>query len=163
MQSKIVQIEQRSNMRISEMTLIIKAPREVVVKEIADYTRTRILSKSRYVKSVEVLEDDGTTSIAVWRIKALWFVFQAKNRQIVTLPDKQTNEVLTGMAKGTFETVTYSETSEGTKIAYRLELRVPWYYKKFEIPLAWYSKRMARNLLMDDKRDIEAKYGDTKS
>ena len=163
MQSKIIQIEQRSNMRIAEMTLIIKAPREAVVKEIADYTRTRILSKSRYVKSVEVLEDDGTTSIAVWRIKALCFVFQAKNRQIVTLPDKQTNEVLTGMAKGTFETVTYSETSEGTKIAYRLELRVPWYYKLFEIPLAWYSKRMARNLLMDDKRDIEAKYGDTKS
>ena len=163
MQSKIIQIEQRSNMRIAEMTLIIKAPREVVVKEIADYTRTRILGKSRYVKSVEVLEDDGTTSIAVWRIKALCFVFQAKNRQIVTLPDKQTNEVLTGMAKGTFETVTYSETSEGTKIAYRLELRVPWYYKLFEIPLAWYSKRMARNLLMDDKRDIEAKYGDTKS
>lgn len=163
MQSKIIQIEQRSNMRIAEMTLIIKAPREVVVKEIADYTRTRILSKSRYVKSVQVLEDDGTTSIAVWRIKTLWFVFQAKNRQIVTLPDKQTNEVLTGMAKGTFETVTYSETSEGTKIAYRLELRVPWYYKLFEIPLAWYSKRMARNLLMDDKRDIEAKYEDTKS
>ena len=150
-------------MRIAEMTLIIKAPREVVVKEIADYTRTRILGKSRYVKSVQVLEDDGTTSIAVWQIKALWFVFQAKNMQIVTLPDKQTNEVLTGMAKGTFETVTYSETSEGTKIAYRLELRVPWYYKLFEIPLAWYSKRMARNLLMDDKRDIEAKYGDTKS
>ena len=150
-------------MRIAEMTLIIKAPREVVVKEVADYTRTRILGKSRYVKSVQVLEDDGTTSIAVWQIKALWFVFQAKNMQIVTLPDKQTNEVLTGMAKGTFETVTYSETSEGTKIAYRLELRVPWYYKLFEIPLAWYSKRMARNLLMDDKRDIEAKYGDTKS
>ncbi len=67
------------------------------------------------------------------------------------------------MAKGTFETVTYSETSEGTKIAYRLALRVPWYYKLFEIPLAWYSTRMARNLLMDDKRDIEAKYGDTES
>jgi hypothetical protein len=150
-------------MRITETTLVIKAPREVVVKEIADYSRTRILSKSRYVKSVEVLEDDGTTSIAVWRIKALCFMFQAKNRQIVTLPDKQTNEVLTGMAKGTFETVTYSETSEGTRIAYRLELRVPWYYKLFEIPLARYSKRMARNLLMDDKRDIEAKYGETKS
>ncbi len=74
MQSKIIQIEQRSNMRIAEMTLIIKAPREVVVKEIADYTRTRILGKSRYVKSVQVLEDDGTTSIAVWRIKALCFV-----------------------------------------------------------------------------------------
>jgi len=150
-------------MRIEEMTLIIKAPREVVVKEIADYSRTRILSKGRYVKSVEVLEDDGTTSIAVWQIKVLWFVFQAKNRQIVTLPDKQTNEVLTGMAKGTFETVTYSETSEGTKVAYRLELRVPRYYKLFEIPLGWYSKRMARNLLMDDKRDIEAKYTDTTS
>ena len=129
-----------------------------MVKEIADYSRTRILDKSRYVKSVEVLEDDGTTSIAVWRVKALWFVFEAKNRQIVTLPDKQTNEVLTGMAKGTFETVIYSEASEGTEISYKLELRIPR-CKLLEIPLAWYSGRMALKLLLDDMRDIEAKYG----
>jgi len=149
-------------MRLAQMTLVIKAPREVVVKEIADYARTRILSKRRYVQSVQVLEDDGTTSIAVWRIKALCFVFQAKNRQIVTLPEKQTNEVLTGMAKGTFETVIYSETSEGTKLSYRLELRIPL-CKLLEIPMAWYALRMTRNLLMDDKRDIEAKYRGTKS
>jgi len=144
------------------MTLTVKAPREVVVKEIADYARTRILSKGRYVQSVQVLEDDGTTSIAVWRIKVLCFVFQAKNRQIVTLPDRQTNEVLTGMAKGTFETVIYREISEGTEIDYRLELRIPR-CKMLEIPFAWYALRMTRNLLMDDKRDIEAKYGDIKS
>jgi len=144
------------------MTLTVKAPREVVVKEIADYARTRILSKDRYVQSVQVLEDDGTTSIAVWRIKVLCFVFQAKNRQIVTLPDRQTNEVLTGMAKGTFETVIYREISEGTEIDYRLELRIPR-CKMLEIPFAWYALRMTRNLLMDDKRDIEAKYGDIKS
>ena len=149
-------------MRVAEMTLTVKAPREVVVKEIADYARTRILSKGRYVQSVQVLEDDGTTSIAVWRIKVLCFVFQAKNRQIVTLPDRQTNEVLTGMAKGTFETVIYREISEGTEIDYRLELRIPR-CKMLEIPFAWYALRMTRNLLMDDKRDIEAKYGDIKS
>ena len=149
-------------MRVAEMTLTVKAPREVVVKEIADYARTRILSKDRYVQSVQVLEDDGTTSIAVWRIKVLCFVFQAKNRQIVTLPDRQTNEVLTGMAKGTFETVIYREISEGTEIDYRLELRIPR-CKLLEIPFAWYALRMTRNLLMDDKRDIEAKYGDIKS
>jgi hypothetical protein len=149
-------------MRVAEMTLTVKAPREVVVKEIADYARTRILSKDRYVQSVQVLEDDGTTSIAVWRIKVLCFVFQAKNRQIVTLPDRQTNEVLTGMAKGTFETVIYREISEGTEIDYRLELRIPR-CKMLEIPFAWYALRMTRNLLMDDKRDIEAKYGDIKS
>ena len=149
-------------MRSSEKTLIVKAPRDIVVKEIADYSRTRILDKSRYVKSVEVLEDDGATSIAVWRVKALWFVFEAKNRQVVTLPDKQTNEVLSGMAKGTFETVIYSETSEGTEISYRLELRIPR-CKLLEIPLSWYSGRMAFNLLMDDKKDIEAKYGGSES
>jgi hypothetical protein len=148
-------------MRTARSTLMIYAPRDVVVREIADYSRTRIMSKGRYVKSVDVLEDDGFTSIAVWRVKALWFVVEAKNRQIVTPPDTQTNEVLTGMAKGTFETVTYSETSEGTRVDYKLELRVPR-LKLLEIPLVWYSGRMARKLLMDDKRDIEAKYGDTR-
>ena len=149
-------------MRVGRMTMVIKAPRAFVVKEIADYARTRILSKGRYVQSVKVLEDDGTTSIAIWQIKALCFVIEAKNRQIVTLPEKQTNEVLTGMAKGTFETVTYSETSEGTKISYRLELRIPR-FKLLEIPFAWYALRITRNLLMDDKRDIEAKYAGTKN
>jgi hypothetical protein len=149
-------------MRVAEMILTVKAPREMVVKEIADYARTRILSKGRYVQSVQVLEDDGTTSIAVWRIKVLCFVFQARNRQVVTLPDRQTNEVLTGMAKGTLETVIYREISEGTEIDYRLELRIPR-CKMLEIPFAWYALRMTRNLLMDDKRDIEAKYGDIKS
>ncbi len=146
-------------MQAVEMTLTINAPREMVVKEIADYKRTRILSKGRYVQSVQVLEDDGTTSIAVWRIKVLCFTFEAKNRQVVTLPDMQTNEVLTGMAKGTFETVIYSENSDGTEIDYRLELRIPR-FRLLEIPLAWYALKITRNLLMDDKRDIEAKYGD---
>ncbi len=147
-------------MRTSELTMTIHAPRDVVVREIADYSRTRILDKSRYVESVQVLEDDGTTSIAVWRIKALFLTFQAKNRQVVTMPERQTNEVLTGMAKGTFENVLYSETSDGTRIDYKLELRAPG-FGLLEIPLAWIAQRMARNLLLDDKRDIEAKHGAT--
>ena len=145
-------------MRVAELTMNINAPRELVVKEIADYSRTRILSKGRHVRSVEVLEDDGTTSIAVWRIKVLCFVFEAKNRQIVTIPDKQTNEVLTGMARGTFETVIYTDDGDGTRLDYRLELRIPR-CRLLEIPLIWFAKRMTINLLMDDKRDIEAKYG----
>ena len=145
-------------MRVAELTMTIGAPREDVVREIADYSRTRILSKGRYVKSVDVLEDDGTTSIAVWRIKALFFTFTAKNRQIVSLPEKQTNEVLTGMAKGTFETVLYSDAGAGTEISYRLELRIPR-FPLLEIPLVWYAKRMTRKLLDDDRKDIEAKYG----
>ncbi len=149
-------------MRVAEMTLVIKAPMDVVLREIADYSRTLILDKQRYVKSVEVLEDDGTTSIAVWRIKTLGFAFKAKNRQIVTPPDRQTNEVLTGMAKGTLETVTYSETSEGTRLSYKLELRVPW-FRLLERPLAWHALRMTRHLLADDKRDIEARFGCAKS
>ena len=149
-------------MRVAEMTMTINAPREMVVREIADYARTRILSKGRHVRSCEVLEDDGTTSIAVWRIKVLCFVFEAKNRQIVTMPDKQTNEVLTGMARGTFETVIYSEAGEGTKIDYRLELRIPR-CRLLEIPFIWFAIRMTRNLLMDDKKDIEAKYAELKN
>lgn len=148
-------------MRVAEMTMTINAPREMVVREIADYARTRILSKGRHVRSCQVLEDDGTTSIAVWRIKVLCFVFEARNRQIVTVPDKQTNEVLSGMARGTFETVIYSDISEGTRIDYRLELRIPR-FKLLEIPLIWFAIRMTRNLLMDDKRDIEAKYSQMK-
>lgn len=147
-------------MRSAEMTLNIKAPIDVVCREIADYSRTRILEKGRHVRSVEVLEDDGSTSIAVWRIKVLWFVFEAKNRQIVTHPNRQTNEVLTGMARGTFETVNYSEIDGGTEISYRLDLRIPR-FKLLEIPLIWFAIRMTRNLLMDDKRDIEARYGNT--
>jgi hypothetical protein len=146
-------------MRVAELTLKINAPRETVVKEIADYSRTRIMSKGRYVKSVDVLEDDGTTSVAVWRIAVLCFVFEAKNRQIVTVPDKQTNEVLTGMAQGTFETVIYSDAEDGgTLVDYRLELRIPR-CGLLEMPLLWFAKRMTVKLLMDDKRDIEAKYG----
>ncbi len=144
-------------MRVTELTMTIKAPREIVVKEIADYSRTRIMNKGRYVQSVEVLEDDGATSMAVWRIKVLWFVFEVKNRQIVTMPDTQTNEVLTGIARGTLETVTYYEAEEGTRLDYKLELRIPL-SKLLEIPLAWCAIRMTRNLLMDDKKDIEAKY-----
>ena len=149
-------------MRVAELTLMVEAPIDMVCREIADYSRTRIMNKRRYVQSVDVLEDDGTTSIAVWRIKALWFTVEAKNKQIVTPPDRQTNEVLSGMAKGTFEDVRYSETSEGTKISYRLELRVPR-FKLLEIPLAWYALRMTRKLLMDDKSDIESKYRETKN
>jgi hypothetical protein len=148
-------------MRVAEMSMTINAPREMVVREIADYARTRILSKGRHVRSCEVLEDDGTTSIAVWRIKVLCFVFEAKNRQVVTVPESQTNEVLTGIARGTLETVIYSDIGDGTKIDYKLELRIPR-FKLLEIPLIWFAIRMTRNLLMDDKRDIEAKYSGMK-
>ncbi|UCG83597.1 MAG: SRPBCC family protein [Dehalococcoidia bacterium] len=148
-------------MRVAEMSMTVNAPREMVVREIADYARTRILSKGRHVQSCEVLEDDGTTSIALWRIKVLCFVFEAKNRQIVTMPESQTNEVLTGMARGTYETVIYSDSGKGTRIDYKLELRIPR-FKLLEIPLIWFAIRMTRNLLMDDKRDIEAKYSGMK-
>jgi hypothetical protein len=149
-------------MRVATLTMTINAPRETVVREIADYSRTRIMSKGRHVRSCEVLEDDGTTSIAVWRIKVLCFVFEARNRQIVTIPEKQTNEVLSGMARGTFETVLYSDEGEATRLDYRLELRIPR-CSLLEIPLIWFAKRMTINLLMDDKRDIEAKYDSTQS
>ena len=91
------------------------------------------------------------------RIKALCFVFEAKNRQVVTMPDTQTDEVLSGMAKGTLETVTYTDSGEGTLVSYRLELRIPR-FPPLEIPMVRIAKRMTRNLLMDDKHDIEAKY-----
>jgi len=138
------------------LTVTIKAPRDIVLREISEYTHPPILHK-RVIKSVQVLEDANNVSVALWRLKVLGFTRSAKQRQTVIPPDRMTNETIEGFAKGTLESTFLYETGDGTKIVDRVDVRVPYWGKLLEIPIAWYTKRMTLGILMDHKRDLEAK------
>jgi len=144
-------------MRSVELTVTIKAPRDIVLREISEYTHPPILHK-RVIKSVQVLEDANNVSVALWRLKVLGFTRKAKQRQTIIPPDRMTNETIEGFARGTLESTFLYETSDGTKIVDRVEVRVPYWGKLLEIPVAWYTKRITLGILMDHKRDLESKY-----
>ena len=69
-------------MRSVEVTIDIKAPRDVVLREISEYTHPPILHKNR-IKSVQVLEDKDNVSTALWRLKVMGFTRTAKQKQTV--------------------------------------------------------------------------------
>jgi len=144
-------------MRSVELTVTIKAPRDIVLREISEYTHPPILHK-RVIKSVQVLEDANNVSVALWRLKVLGFTRTAKQRQTIIPPDRMTNDTIEGFARGTLESTFLYETSDGTKIVDRVEVRVPYWGKLLEIPVAWYTKRITLGILMDHKRDLESKY-----
>ena len=144
-------------MRSVELTVTIKAPRDIVLREISEYTHPPILHK-RVIKSVQVLEDANNVSVALWRLKVLGFTRTAKQRQTIIPPDRMTNETIEGFARGTLESTFLYETSDGTKIVDRVEVRVHYWGKLPEIPVAWYTKRITLGILMDHKRDLESKY-----
>jgi len=141
-------------MRSVELTVTIKAPRDIVLREISEYTHPPILHK-RVIKSVQVLEDSNNVSVALWRLKVLGFTRKAKQRQTIIPPDRMTNETIEGFAKGTLESTFLYETSDGTKIVDRVDVRVPYWGKLLEIPIAWYTKRLTLGILLDHKRDLE--------
>jgi len=147
-------------MRSVELTVTIKAPRDTVIREISEYTHPPLLHK-RIIKSVQVLEDANNVSVALWRLKVLGFTRKAKQRQTVIPPDRMTNETIEGFAKGTLESTFLYETSDGTKIVDRVEVRVPLWGKLLEIPVAWYTKRITLGILIDHKRDLESRHGST--
>jgi hypothetical protein len=147
-------------MRSVELTVTIKAPRDIVLREISEYTHPPILHK-RVIKSVQVLEDANNVSVALWRLKVLGFTRSAKQRQTVIPPDRMTNETIGGFAKGTLESTFLYETGDGTKIVDRVDVRVPYWGKLLEIPVAWYTKRLTLGILMDHKRDLESRYRST--
>ena len=144
-------------MRSVELKVTIKAPRDIVLREISEYTHPPILHK-RVIKSVQVLEDSNNISVALWRLKVLGFTRTAKQRQTIIPPDRMTNETIEGFAKGTLETTILSETNDGTKIVDRIDILVPSWGKLLEIPVAWYTKNLTLGILLDHKRDLEAKY-----
>jgi len=144
-------------MRSVELSLTIRAPMDIVLREISEYTHPPILHKGR-IKSVQVLEDENNVSIALWRLKVLGFTREAKQKQTVIPPDGMTNETIGGFAKGTLESTFLYETSEGTKIVDKVDVRVPLWGKLLEWPVAWYTKRLTWGILMEHKRDMESRY-----
>jgi len=145
-------------MRSVELDITINTQRDVVLREISEYTHPPIL---HYwcIKSVQVLEDKDNVSIALWKLKVLGFTREAKQKQIITPPDKMTNETIGGFAKGTLETTLLYETDGGTRIVDRIDVRIPGWFKPLEWPVAWYTGRMTWRILMDHKRDLESRYG----
>jgi hypothetical protein len=144
-------------MKSVELSLTINAPIDVVLREISEYIHPPILHKGRII-SVRVLEDDGNVSTAVWRIKVLGFVRQVKQRQIVTPPDKMTNETIDGFAKGTLESTFLYGNGDATRIDDRIDVRVPGWGRPLEGLVAWYTKRLTWSILLDHKRDLESRY-----
>jgi hypothetical protein len=144
-------------MRSVELSITIRAPMDIVLREISEYTHPPILHKGR-IKSVQVLEDENNVSIALWRLKVLGFTREAKQKQTVIPPDRMTNETIGGFAKGTVESTFLYETSEGTKIVDKVDVRVPRWGKLLEWPVAWYTKRLTRGILMEHKQDLESRY-----
>ena len=145
-------------MRSVELTIDINAPRDVILRAISEYTHPPILH-SWCIKSVQVLEDKDDVSTALWRLKVLGFTREAKQKQIITFPEKMTNETIGGFAKGTLETTLLYETDGGTRIVDRIDVRVPGWFKPLEWPVAWYTRRITWRILMDHKRDLESRYG----
>lgn len=144
-------------MKSVELSLTIRAPMDIVLREISEYTHPPILHKGR-IKSVQVLEDENNVSIALWRLKVLGFTREAKQKQTVIPPDRMTNETIGGFARGTLESTFLYETSEGTKIVDKVDVRVPLWGKLLEWPVAWYTKRLTWGILMEHKRDLESRY-----
>ncbi|RLC66859.1 MAG: hypothetical protein DRH97_05740 [Chloroflexi bacterium] len=144
-------------MRSVELSLTIRAPMDIVLREISEYTHPPILHKGR-IKSVKVLEDENNVSIALWRLKVLGFTREAKQKQTIIPPDRMTNETIGGFARGTLESTFLYETSEGTKIVDKVDVRVPRWGKLLECPVAWYTKRLTWGILMEHKRDMESRY-----
>lgn len=144
-------------MRSVELSLTIRAPMDIVLREISEYTHPPILHKGR-IKSVQVLEDENNVSIALWRLKVLGFTREAKQKQTIIPPDRMTNETIGGFARGTLESTFLYETSEGTKIVDKVDVRVPRWGKLLEWPVAWYTKRLTWGILMEHKRDLESRY-----
>jgi len=144
-------------MKSVELTVTIRAPRDIVLREISEYTHPPLLHK-RVIKSVQVLEDANNVSVALWRLKVLGFTRTAKQRQTIIPPDRMTNETIEGFARGTLESTFLYETNDGTKIVDRVDVQVPSWGKLLEIPVAWYTKRITLGILMDHKRDLESKY-----
>ena len=144
-------------MRSVEMIVTIRAPRDTVLREISEYTHPPVLHK-RVIKSVQVLEDANNVSVALWKIRVLGFTRKAKQRQIITPPDRMTNETIEGFARGTQESTFLYESDGITKIVDRVEVRVPAWGKLLEIPVAWYTKRMTLGILLDHKKDLESRY-----
>jgi hypothetical protein len=130
---------------------------DIVLREISEYTHPPILHKGR-IKSVQVLEDENNVSIALWRLKVLGFTREAKQKQTIIPPDRMTNETIGGFARGTLESTFLYETSEGTKIVDKVDVRVPRWGKLLECPVAWYTKRLTWGILMEHKRDLESRY-----
>jgi len=130
---------------------------DIVLREISEYTHPPILHKGR-IKSVKVLEDENNVSIALWRLKVLGFTREAKQKQTIIPPDRMTNETIGGFARGTLESTFLYETSEGTKIVDKVDVRVPRWGKLLECPVAWYTKRLTWGILMEHKRDMESRY-----
>ena len=144
-------------MRSVQLSLTINAPIDVVLPEISEYTHPPVLHKGR-ILSVQVLEDDGNVSTALWRLKVLGFVRQVKQRQIVTPPDRMTNETIDGFAKGTLESTFLFGNGGATRIDDRIDVRVPGWGRPLEGLVAWYTKRLTWSILLDHKRDLESRY-----
>jgi hypothetical protein len=144
-------------MKSVELSVTIKAPRDVVLREISEYTHPPILHKGR-ILSVKVLEDENNVSIALWRLKVLGFVREAKQRQTIMPPDKMTNETIDGFARGTLESTFLYETSGGTKIVDRVDVRVPKWGMLLEWPVAWFTRKLTLGILLDHKRDLESRF-----
>ncbi len=144
-------------MRSVELSVTIAAPRDVVLREISEYTHPPRLHKT--IQSVRVLEDENNVSTALWRLKVLGFTREASQRQVISPPDKMTNETIGGFARGTLETTCLYETEDGTRIVDRVDVRIPRWGLLLEWPVAWYTRRMTWDILMDHKRDLESRYG----
>ena len=144
-------------MKSVEIRTKIKASRDIVLHEISEYTHPPILH-NWVIKSVTVLEDNGKVSTALWHIKVFGIVSKATQKQVISAPDMMTNETIRGFSKGTFETTRLYETSEGTEIIDRVDVRVPIFGKLLEIPVAWYTKRITERILNDHKLDLESRF-----
>ena len=141
-----------------QVRITIKAPIEAVLKEFSDYKHAPILH-DKYVRSVQVLQQDGDVSVALWRLKVLWFWYQSKQRQTVFPPDRLENETIGGFALGTVENAYLREGSKGTNVTDIVEIRIPKWGRLIEKIIAFYTKHMVTDILIDHKRDLESRYG----
>ncbi|HTY82085.1 MAG TPA: hypothetical protein VMB24_04825 [Dehalococcoidales bacterium] len=137
--------------------LSINAPRDVVLKEFADYTHAPILHR-KHVKSVRELERFYNVSTALWRIKILGVWSSAIQKQTVFPPGRLVNETITGIASGTMEDTCLSERSGGTNIVDTIEVRTRGWARPLERIVAAYARAIAEEILLDYKRDLESRF-----
>ncbi len=140
-----------------KVRITIKAPLEVILREIADYTHAPLLHKSR-IKAVEVMEQDGYISVARWRLIVLGFLSTIRQKQTVILPNRMINETIDGFASGTIENTVLSRTSNGTEVLDIVDVNVPKLGKPIEKLIALYTKWLVKIILLDHKQDLESRF-----
>lgn len=145
-------------MRIFTVKAFIPKPADYLLRTFAEYTHVERLHGHRSVK-VKPLYEKGDVSICLWTMKVLGITRSFRQLQTLYPEDrKMVNETIDGFGRGTYETVTLKQTSQGSEIAETVHLKLPFYLFWMERFVESFTKKLIAGYYEDHIKD-EVKKG----